>query len=361
MDLELSTLLRIALERGASDLHLAVPNPPVLRIKGGLHPLQEFPRLTPESTATLFNAIASDANREVFYGSKELDFPYSIPGLARFRVNASLQRGTIALSFRSVPHQVPVLGDLGLPELCIDLAARPRGLVLVAGPTGSGKSTTLAAMVNHINQHFSRRIITIEDPIEYLHTNQQSMLLQRELGSDTLSFASGLRAALRQDPDVIMLGEMRDPETITTALTAAETGHLVLSTLHTNGAAQAVERILDVYQGVQQEHVRAQLAAVLEGVIFQLLLPKADGSGRVVAVEALVGTPAVRNLIRTGELHQLYSFMQIGTKDKMQTLDSALANLVNRGLVRLEDAKAHSANLSELQRSLDARLNPRRS
>jgi twitching motility protein PilT len=352
---ELLAMLRAAIEKEASDLHLAVPNHPVLRVKGALQSLQEFPALTPQHMEALLAVVLDPAVRDAFSQSRELDFSYSVPGMARFRVNAGFQRGSVSLSFRAVAHQVPSLEGLGLPEICTELASRPRGLVLVTGPTGSGKSTTLAAMVDHVNKNFSRRIITMEDPIEFLHTNQRSMVLQRELGSDTLSFASGLRHALRQDPDVIVVGELRDAETMAIALTAAETGHLVLSTLHTNGAAQSVERIVEVYPGNQQPQVRVQLSMVLEGVVFQLLLPRADGAGRVVAAETLVGTPAVRNLIRTGNLAQITTYMQTGARYGMQTLDSALASLVSRGLVSPEDARAFARDPSQLQRQPEER------
>lgn len=354
MELDLHSLLRTAIEKGASDVHLAVPNPPVLRIKGQLQVQTELPGLTPQDMDGLLSSIVEPGQRETFRQEKELDFSYSVPGLARFRVNAGLQRGSIALSFRPVPHEVPALEGLGLPEVCLQLAARPRGLVLVTGPTGSGKSTTLAAMVDHINQHFGRRIISLEDPIEFLHANKLSMILQRELGSDTHSFASGLKHALRQDPDVIMVGELRDVETVTTALSAAETGHLVLGTLHTSGASQAVERIVELYPGILRDQVRSQLSMVLEGVIFQTLLPKSDGTGRVVVVEALVATAAIRNLIRSGELAQIPTYMQMGVKMGMQTLDFALASLVNRGLVRLEDALAVARDAGQFRQLLSA-------
>jgi twitching motility protein PilT len=337
---EIDRLLRTALELGASDLHLSVPSPPIVRINGRLRPLPDYPPLHPEQVEGFLRSIACEADRQTFYRDKELDFSYSVPGLARFRVNASFQQRTVSLSLRPVPLTAPTLEQLGLPEVCKKLPTRPRGLVLVTGPTGSGKSTTIAGMINYLNDTASRRIITIEDPIEFFHRNKKCMVVQREVGQDTNSFATGLRQALRQDPDVIMIGELRDQETISVALTAAETGHLVLGTVHTNGAVQAIERLIDVYPPIGQQQVRYQLSMVLEGVIFQLLLPRAGKQGRVAAVEVLLGTVSMRNQIRQNELHQMKSYMEIGRGQGMLTIEQSLAALVRRGEISADDARS---------------------
>ncbi|MDO8687452.1 MAG: type IV pilus twitching motility protein PilT, partial [Dehalococcoidales bacterium] len=331
MVLEINPLLKRMLDLGASDLHLAASHPPMLRIRGELQPVTGYSILTPEDTEGILQAITEAEAQQTFYRNKELDFSYILPGLARFRVNASFQRGTISLSLRLVPVIMPNLEQLGLPGVCKELATRPGGLVLVTGPAGSGKSTTLAAMIDYLNQSTSQRIVTIEDPIEFVHQSQQSMIIQRELGTDTTSFASALRHILRQDPDIILIGELRDLETIAAALTAAETGHLVLSTVHSNGAIMAVERIVDVFPAERQSMVRYQLSMVLEGVIFQQLLPRVDGQGRVPAVEVLVGTVAVHNLIRQNELNQIKSYLHSGAEYGMQTLEQSLADLVKDG------------------------------
>ena len=333
-------LCKIAVDSGASDLHLAVPHPPVARINGGLQVLSDYPPLTPESASEILRSVTSDAEREIFYREKELDFSYSVPDVARFRVNASFQKQTISLSLRLVPFAVPALDKLGLPEVCRTLATRPRGLILVAGPTGCGKSTTIAGMINYLNETTYSRIITIEDPIEFFHDDKKCMVIQREVGEDTHSFATGLRQALRQDPDVIVIGELRDRETVSVALTAAETGHLVLGTVHSSSAVQAIERIIDVFPADGQQQARYQLGMVLEGVIFQLLLPRADHQGRVPATEVLLGTVGMKNQIRTNELHQMKSYMEMGKGQGMQTIEQSLSQLVKNGVISNDAARS---------------------
>ena len=337
---DIDKLLKTAVELGASDLHLAVGNPPAVRTNGRLQVLPNYPALTPELMSEYLRSVTSDADRETFYREKELDFSYSVAGVARFRVNASFQQKTVSLSLRLVPIAVPGLEQLGLPKICKTLIARPRGLILVAGPTGCGKSTTIAAMIDHLNETTDGRIITIEDPIEFFHRNKKCMVIQREVGDDTLSFATGLRQALRQDPDVILIGELRDRETISAALTAAETGHLVLGTVHTSDAVQAVERIIDVYPAEGQQQARYQLSMVLEGVIFQLLLPRANGRGRVAATEVLLGTVAMRNQIRMNQLHQMKSYLEMGKEQGMHSIDQSLSQLVKSGTISADTARS---------------------
>ncbi|NPV28502.1 MAG: type IV pilus twitching motility protein PilT [Firmicutes bacterium] len=344
-------LLRLTARRGASDLHLTVGIPPVLRLNGYLVPL-EFPPLTVPDTEKIARSLLTEEQWKRFISEGEIDLAYSLPGVSRFRVNAYRQRGSCALAIRVVPTRVPTFEELGLPEVVKSLARRPKGLILVTGPTGSGKTTTLAAMIDLINNERHCHIITLEDPIEYIHQHRKSIVNQREIGADTASFASGLRAALRQDPDVILVGEMRDLETIATAITAAETGHLVLSTLHTVDATQTVDRIIDVFPPHQQQQIRIQLAATLQGVIAQQLLPRADGKGRVLALELMVATPAVKNLIREGKTHQLISTIQTGGKYGMQTLESSLRRLCESGLITREDMMAHLPDINTYQRGL---------
>ncbi|ABG04131.1 pilus retraction ATPase PilT [Rubrobacter xylanophilus DSM 9941] len=337
------------LEAGASDLHLTAGSPPAVRVDGEVRPL-DHPPLTPVATRDLVYDILTDEQRRRLENDWELDFSYSVPGAARFRVNVYFQRGSLGAAFRAIPHEIKGLGELGLPEAVEGLTEKPRGLVLVTGPTGSGKSTTLAAMIDRINETRSGHIMSIEDPIEFLHRHKRCIVNQREVSSDTRSFAAALRHVLRQDPDVILVGEMRDLETISLAVTAAETGHLVFGTLHTQDAPQTVDRIVDVFPPHQQAQVRAQLANALQGIVTQTLLRRRDGRGRVVACEVLVATPGVRNLIREGKNHQLYSAMQTGGKFGMQTLDAALAGLVRRGVVSPEEAGRHASNPDELRR-----------
>lgn len=353
--MDINSLLRLVIERRASDLHLRVASPPVLRIDGTLVPM-DLPPFEPADLQSLIESILTDEQREVFRREHELDFGYSVPGVSRFRVNVFMQRGAMGTAIRAIPMKVPTIQELGLPDGIERLGDLPRGLVLVTGPTGSGKSTTLAALINYINHHRSCHIVTVEDPIEYLHRDVKCIIDQREVGADTHSFGHALRHVLRQDPDVILIGEMRDLETIATAITSAETGHLVFATLHTQSAAQAVERIVDVFPPYQQNQVRMQLSLSLEGVLSQSLLPRADGRGRVAALEVLMMTPAVRNLIREGKTFQLPTTIQSGAKDGMQTLDQALRRLVERGLVTYEEAAARAANLVEFEQLMGRRV-----
>lgn len=330
-------LLLKTLELGASDLHITTGLPPVIRIHGELRAL-DYPKLLPNDTRELIYSILTQEQRDIFERKWEYDFSYSIPGKGRFRVNVYFQRGSVAAAFRTIPAKIPTIEELRLPPVVQEFAMKPRGFVLVTGPTGSGKSTTLAALINIINETRSCHIITIEDPIEFLHPHKKSVVNQREVGADTHSFANALKYALRQDPDVILIGEMRDLETIQTALTAAETGHLVFATLHTVDAPQTIDRIIDVFPPHQQQQVRIQLAGCLQGIISQQLLPTSDGKGRVVACEILVATAGIRNLIREGKTHQIYTAIQTGQKYGMQTLDMALADLVRRGWITYDTA-----------------------
>lgn len=334
-------------QKNASDLHLAVGSPPTYRVDGQLLPEQTEP-LEQGVLQEMVYSVLDFGQREKFDKEKELDFSYSIAGLSRFRGNVLLQRGTMGCVMRAIPQRPLSLEELGFP-LLQDFCKKPRGLVLVTGPTGSGKSTTLAAMVDHINTHEAVHIVTIEDPIEFLHSNKKSVIRQRELGADTLSFPNALKHVLRQDPDVILVGEMRDLETIGLAITAAETGHLVFGTLHTTGAAQTVDRVVDVFPPHQQQQIRVQLAGVVECVISQTLIPKASGSGRACAMEIMVGTPAIRNLIREGKSQQIMSSMQTGSQAGMQTLDSALKNLVQQGTITFEQACLKANNIEEFK------------
>ncbi len=333
----LDDLLVKALEYGASDLHITTGVPPIVRSNGRLVPLN-YPKLMPNDSQELIYSILTQEQRDVLERNFEYDMSYSIPGKGRFRVNVYFQRGTVAAAFRSIPYRIPTIEELKLPPIVGEFAIKPRGFVVVTGPTGSGKSTTLAALINIINETRNCHVITIEDPIEYMHSHKKSIINQREVGSDTKSFANALKYALRQDPDVILIGEMRDLETIQTALTAAETGHLVFATLHTVDAAQTIDRIIDVFPPHQQQQVRIQLSGCLQGIVAQQLLPTRDGKGRVVAAEILVATPGIRNLIREGKTHQIYTAMQTGQKYGMQTLDMALADLVKRGWITFEVA-----------------------
>jgi len=344
-------LLTEALKRNASDLHITVGMPPILRINGDLVYL-DYPKLRPDKTKALLSEIASQQVLAKLAELGEVDFSHAIQGLSRFRVNAFRQRGSIAIAIRLVNEKVPTLDELGHPEVLKTLARKPRGLVLVTGPTGSGKSTTLAAMVGMINQERACHIITLEDPIEFLHSHGKSIVNQRELHLDTLSFAGALRAALREDPDVILVGEMRDMETIATAITAAETGHLVLATLHTGDAAQTIDRIIDVFPPHQQQQVRIQLSMTLQGIVVQQLLPKIGGKGRVAALEILLATPAVRNIIRETKTQQLGTVLQTGAKIGMQTMDNSLRDLVRQGIVDSDEALSRAVDPETLKRLL---------
>ena len=341
-------LLERMVARSASDLHLTVGAEPTVRVMGQLERMEEFGRLTPEDTQRLLYRMMSTEQQKHLEIKRQLDMSHSIPGLARFRVNIYFQRESLGAAFRMIPTELKTLEQLGVPKALEELANKPRGLVLVTGPTGSGKSTTLAAMIDLINRTRHDHIMTIEDPIEFLHRHKRCIVNQREIGPDAVSFAEALRGALRQDPDVILLGEMRDLETIATALTAAETGHLVFATLHTQDAPSTVDRLIDVFPGPQQEQVRVQIAATLQGVVTQTLLPRADGSGRIPAVEILFPDDAVRNLIRQGKVEQIYSIMQTGSNRGMQTLEQALADFVVRGLVTEEIALNRSSRPEQL-------------
>jgi twitching motility protein PilT len=349
-ELHVNELLDRVLDLGGSDLHLTVGIHPSVRVHGELKRLTEFPVLNGSEIRRMVYAILTQKQREKFEEQHELDTSHSIPGRGRFRVNVFLQRDSVGAVLRSIPYEIVPLETLGLPPAVAQFAQLPRGLVLVTGPTGSGKSTTLASLVDIINSTKPLHIMTVEDPIEFLHTHKMAVVNQREVGEDTHSFAQALKHVLRQDPDVILVGEMRDLETIHTAITAAETGHLVFGTLHTQDAPQSVDRIIDVFPSHQQQQVRIQLASALQGVVTQQLVPTADGKGRACAAEVLVATPAVRNLIREGKTHQIYSSMQAGGKYGMQTMDQALATHVKAGRVTMATATEHCANADDLRR-----------
>jgi twitching motility protein PilT len=345
----LSDYLFDAIQMEASDLHITAGLPPMVRIHGKVEPL-DYPPLTPNVTRELIYDILSNDQRQRLENEWELDFSYAVPHTARFRVNVYFQKGAIGAAFRAIPEVIKNIKELGLPEAVEDMTEKPRGLVLVTGPTGSGKSTSLAAMIDKINATRHEHIMSVEDPIEFLHTHKQCIVNQREVNQDTKSFAQALKHVLRQDPDVILVGEMRDLETISLAVTAAETGHLVFGTLHTQDTPQTVDRIIDVFPPHQQHQIRAQLAIALQGIITQTLLPRKDGKGRVVACEVLVPTPGVRNLIREGKNHQIYSAIQTGGKYGMRTMDAALVELVRRGLISQQEAEKRSSNPDELRR-----------
>jgi twitching motility protein PilT len=334
--------------RDASDLHVTVGTPPAIRVRGEVERLEEYAPLTPEDTQQILYRILSSEQQKHFELKRQLDFSHSIPGLARFRVNIYFQRESIGAAFRLIPAELKTLEELGIPSTLHLLAEKPRGLVLVTGPTGSGKSTTLAALIDEINRNRSEHILTIEDPIEFLHRHKRCIVNQREIGPDATSFGEALRAALRQDPDVILVGEMRDLETISTALTAAETGHLVFGTLHTQSAPSTIDRIIDVFPAEQQEQIRIQIASSLQGVITQALLPTSDGMGRVPALEVLLPDDAVRNLIRQGKVEQVYSVMQTNTSRGMQTMEQSLADLVQRRVVDFQVALTRSSRPQQL-------------
>jgi len=344
----LHELLKGMTERNASDLHLTVGSPPQLRIDGRLAPVS-MPPLTSSETKQMCYSILTEAQKHKFEQENELDLSFGIIDLSRFRANIFMQRGTVAGAFRTIPYQIRGFQELGLSPIVKELTKKPRGLILLTGPTGSGKSTTLAAMIDEINSTRHEHIITIEDPIEYLHPHKKSVVNQREISSDTESFKKALKYILRQDPDVVLIGEMRDLETIEAALTIAETGHLALATLHTNSCVQTINRILDVFPPFQQPQVRAQLSMVLEGVLSQVLIPRLGGSGRVLALEIMVPNPAIRNLIREEKVHQIYSQMQMGqSKFGMQTMNQSLCDLYIRRLISYDDALARSSDPDEL-------------
>jgi twitching motility protein PilT len=349
-ELHVNTLLTQVVGLGGSDLHLTVGLPPCVRVDGSLRPLEGFGALNGSEIRRMVFAILTQRQRERFEGDLELDTSHSVPGLGRFRVNVFLQRDSVGSVMRVIPNEVVPFDSLGLPNTIVQFSDLPRGLVLVTGPTGSGKSTTLASLVDIVNASKSLHIMTVEDPIEFLHSHKRAVVNQREIGEDTKSFAQALKHVLRQDPDVILVGEMRDLETISTALTAAETGHLVFATLHTQDAPQSIDRIIDVFPPHQQQQIRVQLASALQGIVCQQLLPKAGTRGRAVACEVLVATPAVRNLVREGKTHQIYSAMQAGAKYGMQTMDQSLAFLVRSGKVAMGTALERCANEDDLRR-----------
>ncbi len=356
LQVNLHQLLRAMIEKGASDMHITTGAPPLLRIDGAIVPLKLQP-LSPVETKQLCYSVLTEEQKIQFEKVKELDLSFGVKNLSRFRANIFLQRGAVSGAFRSIPFKILSFDELGLPSVIADLAAKPRGLVLVTGPTGSGKSTTLASILDKINAETRQHIVTVEDPIEYLHPHKRSIVNQREVGSDTQTFKQALKYVLRQDPDVVLVGEMRDLETIEAALTIAETGHLVFATLHTNSAVQSINRIIDVFPPHQQSQVRAQLSFVLEGVISQLLLPRAGTPGRVLALEVLVPNAAIRNLIREDKVHQIYSQMQVGqAKHGMQTLNQSLYSLYSRRLISLEEALGRSNEVDELRSMIEGRV-----
>ena len=354
----LQDFLRIVAEKDGTDLHITAESPPVMRLNGELRPLP-FPPLSPNDTKTLCYSVLTETQKHRFEEAQELDFSFGIRGLSRFRGNLFLQRGVVGGAFRTIPYAARPLAELGLPPVVAELTKLPRGLVLVTGPTGSGKSTTLAAMIDKINTERHEHIITVEDPIEFVHSHKGCVINQREVFADTQSFAEALRHVLRQDPDVVLIGEMRDLETVMAALTVAETGHLVLSTLHTNSAVQTINRVIDIFPEQQQPQVRAQLSLILQGVVSQQLIPRADGRGRVLAVEVMIPNPAIRNLVRENKIHQLYSQLQVGqSKFGMQTMTQSLLDLYTRKLISYDEAMGHATEPDELRPMLGA---PRRS
>ncbi len=350
--MDLKELLKLSIQEKASDLHLTENSPPVLRIDGKLV-LTEEKILTRDELKKSIYGILSDGQKEKFEHDRELDFSLALEGLERFRVNVHIQKGSVEAAFRRIPQFVPSVKDLGLPPAILDFAHKPSGLILITGPTGSGKTTTLASMIDVINKERACMIMCIEDPIEYVHKNKKAVIKQREVYTDTHSFAEALKRCLRQDPDVIVVGEMRDLETISTALTAAETGHLVLATLHTPDAPQTIERIIDVFSAHQQQQVRLQLSACLQGVASQILLPRSSGEGRTLASEILVATPAVRNLIRERSVEQRPTAIQTGVQYGMHTMDMSLKLLFEEGIITYEDAVSQVKNLEEFEQLLD--------
>lgn len=350
----IDTLLRLMFEKGASDLHLTVGVPPMLRIDGEITPT-EFEKLRPDDCQNIIYSILTDEQKEKFERENELDISFGVEGIGRVRMNVFRQRGAVAAALRNIPMHILSFDELGLPQVINDIVKCPKGLILVTGPTGSGKSTTLASMIDWLNSHKAGHIITIEDPIEYIHTHKNCIVNQREVGTDTKSFADALKYVLREDPDIILVGEMRDLETISAALTIAETGHLVFGTLHTPDAVQAINRIIDVFPAHQQQQVRAQISFVLQAVIAQQLLPRAYSSGRCLAAEILIVNAAVRNLIREEKVHQIYSIMQTGTEYGMRTMNQSLAELYQKQLVTYNEIFARTTDPKDLQRLVAAK------
>lgn len=355
LKINLHQLLRAMFEKGASDMHITTGSPPLLRIDGSIVPLK-LPPLSPVETKQLCYSVLTEEQKIHFERHKELDLSFGVKSLSRFRANIFMQRGAVSGAFRSIPFKILSFEELGLPPAVAELARRPRGLVLVTGPTGSGKSTTLASIIDKINSEERLHIMTVEDPIEYLHPHKRCIVNQREIGSDTATFKDALKYVLRQDPDVVLVGEMRDIETIEAALTIAETGHLVFATLHTNSAVQSINRIIDVFPPHQQPQIRAQVSFVLEGVLSQLLIPRAGGPGRVLSMEIMIPNPAIRNLIREDKLHQVYSQMQVGqTQHGMQTMNQSLFSLYARRLITLEEAMGRSSDQDELRTMIEGK------
>lgn len=352
LSMSIPDMLREAAMKGSSDMHITVGVPPMVRINGSVVALGGYPVITQEMSKELVYSIVNDARKETLEKEGDVDFSFVLEGIGRFRVNAFKQRSSYCLAIRLLINRIPTMDQLGLPQPLKDLASRPRGLILVTGPTGSGKSTTLAAMIDFVNKSRRAHVITIEDPIEYLYRHGNCIINQREIGDDTSSFSRALRSAMREDPDVILVGEMRDLETIQAAITAAETGHLVFSTLHTKGAASTVDRMIDVFPPTQQRQIRIQLANVLEGVITQNLIVRADGRGRALAMEIMLVNDAIRNMIRDEKVHQINAAMQTGAKQGMQTLDAHLALLVKQDIISLQEALSSCINPDDLKRYL---------
>ncbi len=348
---DMRELLRLAVEKNASDVHIAVGVPPKLRINGALIDV-DIPPLTPQEAAESIGMTMNERQKAILKDRGEVDYAYSVQDAARFRVNVYMDRGNMAAAFRKIDTIIPRPEALGLTPAVVDLYKKRRGLVLVTGPTGSGKSTTLAAVINKANENLTEHIITLEDPIEYIHKHKKSLVNQRELGMDTLSFDNALRAALREDPDIILVGEMRDPETIQIAITAAETGHLVFSTLHTIGAAATIDRIVDVFPPHQQQQIKTQVAMVIEGVISQQLVPTADGKGRVAAFEVMLATPAIRSLIREGKTHQIQSTVQTSRNVGMITMDDSLLDLYKNGVITRENALIYAQDPVNMRKNM---------
>ncbi|MFC1979309.1 type IV pilus twitching motility protein PilT [Chloroflexota bacterium] len=348
--MDIFSLLDLAKSKGASDLHLVVSNPPMLRVDGSLEPVADMAILTPGDIDHVFSQIATPEERENFHHHLELDFGYTLDNVGRLRCNAAQQRGTVSLAIRLLPSAIPSIDELGLPQVCKDLVLRPRGLVVISGPTGSGKSTTMAAMIQHLNTSERRCVVTIEDPIEYVYPSLKCTVTQRELGKDTSSFTEALRHVLRQDPDVILVGEMRDTDTAAAVLTIAETGHLILTTGHAPSASQAMERIIDLFPPHERHLVQTRLASLLVGVMCQNLIPRNDGSGRVAAVEIMLANPAVRNLIRDGKIYQLPNVIRTHTQDGMELLDQSLINLYSKRLISAENLFAFCNDRDETEK-----------
>ncbi len=357
--MDIITLVRLAKSKGASDLHLVAANPPLLRVNGSLAAEADLPPLTVDDLNLFLGQITTDRERAEFNRSLELDFGYTFPDIGRVRCNAAMQRGTLSLVLRLLPMKIPTIEELGLPGICKELVLRPRGLVVVSGPTGSGKSTTLAAMINYLNQTTNRCVVTIEDPIEYIYTNNKCTMKQRELGADTLSFAEALKHVLRQDPNVILVGEMRDLETAAVVLTLAETGHLVLTTGHAPSAPQAIERIIDMFPPHERYLAQTRLASLLVGILCQALVPRTDGTGRAAAVEVMLATPAIRNLVREGKIYQLPNTMRTQTKLGMELLDHSLISLHRKGLISRESVFAFCNDRDEIAQLLGSEVEVR--